>query len=477
MNCLRIKSLWISAFLVFSAYYSIPANAACDPAIDSLMGDYLNAYTTADVEGRGILLNQIRERVFSRASTPQYEQDLTCLDRYSAVNPEALFDLAKFLQYRWGHLYGASFMQERKSQKKMTVQAGMMLGLSALAVASFSNPKAVPLWFKMLRQALPMAGVSFGQRLASESGRASSSQGIRVAPPAQFMRLGMMEVAGESEGALDIQMEGFIKDWVSITAATGGTFASAELIASALQLMNRVSSVGKWNPWVLGGSLLLGFILEEGAEAAIDLKRTQAFRQKLLDARDQVWIARQRGDRGELYVAAAKFTQSAINLARYSNFEVLREMAKNQPDGNQLKKLKGRIPLDADFVSAWALRSNLEEGESSDLGFEGQRMKNGYLLASTHKIRSLEDQMAMTLDLASRKSIISDDTREALDSQQNRLSLEVVNGQIARYADPILLQSAAFLRGIRNEFVDGNAEFLESLVFGNVLQGHESRGG
>lgn len=251
-------------------------------------------------------------------SSAEYLACLHDIEARAVTEPAAALDLARALQLRWEVLYwtptarAAQLRAEERCRK-----GGLSVGALAWGIALWRRPQDVPKYFRYVRHFLPLAGWSAGHAVAA--GAPSS----RPEAPARVWRLPQVPNADEVEARQDTE---------ELLAMASGVTAGAlsyDVLAAipAVRAANLACTPLKIHPGVLLGSLVLGFVAEEGLKAAAASYEDWESQRVLDDGRRALAVALRRGDDFAAFRAAESVVEGTLRL-------VYGELRKARPDAS-----------------------------------------------------------------------------------------------------------------------------------------------
>lgn len=467
------------------------AMAVCDKQdhIKTLTHKYISSFQGASLLEKGVLSDRVQEAIFCQIDNSIYIDSLRYLDALAPIYPDEIHALAGKLQRKWEVKFGLSLIQSKQQIEVSSTKIGAIAGISALGIIAITKPNVLPSYFKYFRYFLPAAGAYAGYKSSDVT---RLILGVQVPPaPAQVMHLGIIDsglVADETEIANDV---------MKILTSAGAGLAAYELLSAV--------KIAKWariNPVALVGSLVVGWVVDDGVEFILDKRDLRKKRSDVRSALKSLYHAHEQNDDDALFVAADALVKSTflfayrlsqpVRMALSEYFITVAEMEKRYGQGTKSFEeaiaphngvLKERLekllesPIfeeDSKFLG-YEVRRLLKLGRFSEISILGQSAK---LMADSF-IRSFENWIVFE-ESATERCFAQDRKNELfkeflndIDRTQDALIAEEVRiGKMTEKPVRMLLQSAVTLRHISTQgksFISSHSEELLALILENNI--------
>ena len=325
-STLRKSRLLLGLIAWFAGVISPALAGAPFPKVDSeiveLSRQYVDAYRkeTRSKSGSRLLSTlystKIQTHLYSHIGSEQYINELTFLDSLGGADAQAIFDLARKLQFHWEARYAAGIGQraaQRKQSNDIGTKAGASVGMLALGVLLVKSPQNAPRYFRILRHLLPLAGAITGRQGGAAYSEHSLVAGDTPPAPAHIMRLGLASEGQESVYGDDQLYEDFIA--ISSGLAAGSMVTELWTVVRAARAINVAATPAKINPLVLAGSLVVGLAVEQGVRSGIENYQESELRQAIANDLAALDRSIREQDQAGVLLNGEKFKRSVVNLA------------------------------------------------------------------------------------------------------------------------------------------------------------------
>lgn len=343
-------------FAAFVGASSLPTRAqdqiqskTCFDAFSLELSAYIDSSRQNDPIGKVISEQKVKDTIFDPKALDAYEFRLKEIDALAEraekakdqITLNALIELSRDLQLRWLLSYADSFFNlEKQNQRasdqqfKLKAAIGIALTMALLKVKANKVP-ALLAWMRRLRSPVTIAMGSTSTLASDRSIQNNSSDTLMKIPeaPAEILRFGYRDLREDSKTqslSLISRDERLILLELAVDSAGWG--ASTAVAVAWARRVNTAATVTKWNPYVLGGTIVLGLatgqIIPQVAEAVDETRLQQRFSAALKD-----WNEKSRqGKRWHRWKAGRELSDSAIALHRFWAQKGIETLQKEQPE-------------------------------------------------------------------------------------------------------------------------------------------------
>ncbi len=458
---------------------------------------YVGAYERRQSLQRALFTSRIKNTLFENVQTGGYVEGLRYIDAQSTSHPEAIYDLAKSLQLHWEARYAMGMGLKRTERARTATKAGTVVGIVGLAASGillFFRPSAAPKYFRIWRHLMPLAGAAAGYgtgRALHELGWLDEDTPLA---PAHVMRLGI------NTDDYHYDDDTLVRDIVSLTAGVAATSMAISAYryirtgVKAVKYVNAAATPAKVHPLVLVGSIILGLIVEEGVEAAVDHYEHKGYKDRFTAQRDCMLQAYVNGEDERIYSCADGLVRTAMNLASYYNRSIneaiqeyagdVAEAAEDYGEGTprfqeKLDKLTRelsddirealddrafRIDLSYEGYLVRGFLKNRDEAAIDELGQRGRDLAAAYQRSFERWLSHRENEDRQSFADNQRNELFRYYMDQLDRAADERVAGTLRAGAIPFHANHMLLQAAALIRSLDKPYLEDQAEFLMSTI-------------
>jgi hypothetical protein len=487
----------------------------------SLVQDYISAYYSGNLKDSFDLTDHISGRVFAHAGSIEYVQELQYIDAQSSRTPEAINALAMALQYHWMALYSVQVTssqsgkilgldgstgsgdttgrttlgQRRAENDHQGAKIGLAVGVAVFSVIAFFKPQSVPKWLSLVRQLMPVIGVTAGAGIARLT-NGYLEKGIPLSP-AHIIRLGI------SLDDLYLDESTLTRDLAAYTVSAGVASTVYEIL-KAVQVISALNKGNplKINPLVLVLSTAASFAAEQTVIAGVESYQYGKLRDQIQGSLRQLDQGLATHDRVDVLKGAAMLVQTAINHYTFSDLrknEALNDFvtalsvaksdfgahAENDPRyiervneitqelGDRLETIRdSQDPFeDTQYAELKTLSALLVGGENACLaGYapgandaaveEAARMVEVFRGNYPNWLRATENERLASPG----ESTFHDYIQAQITMREKALAVQMRQGQISDHPRHVLLQAASVLRSSGQSFLKPQGDYLMTII-------------
>jgi hypothetical protein len=329
----RVSSLLLILFLlVITPSTSAASN---DPAeLQTLLSQYIKAHPKKEgIEAirKYELTQKIVNLVFDRLdpssenSVNQYADTLALIESLTDTYPAAVQDLAFALQNRWNIEYGRIFANislTESAKIKTASQIGFIAPAILVLLSLRKDPSKLPQLFRWFRYAIPLAStvaVHQGTEWMQKK-RYLLFKNIPMAPAHQ-LTLGEKDYKQQVQDRIDYDQLLNLSTGLLSYGLAGELSVAIGRTRFAITLIERLSLPGKWNPLVLGGTLVLGYLIETTIEGSLKSSTLNEAREAVQLAYQNLMLASSQNESTTFTRALHEFTGASKQLAFLLNIE------------------------------------------------------------------------------------------------------------------------------------------------------------
>jgi hypothetical protein len=458
--------------------------------LEQLLDDYVRAHRASSALRKSRATKRVREKVFAAIGTPCYVNALQQIDARARTNSAEIYELSRALQLHWEAQYAVGLGQRRTQRVERGTKIGAMIGMAALGAALFYRPSAAPRYFKIVRHLFPLAGVAGGNATAVALNQSGLMERNLPLAPAHVMRLGIQTDEFELDDA------GLTRELVTLTASIGAAGMAYDVLKAVrvFRAINVASTPIKVHPVALVGSLVVGFVVEEGVGAAAHRYEYNRLIERLQSDRANFEAAASRGDDAAALSHSERLVRSAAAIAAFLNapiHEAIRsfdaEVAEAQADhlpgsarleralreaSDDLREAIEEALADRPYDRNSAYETFLVLGylrnkdEASIQGLNTQSQDRAEIILSTFGsyIAAREQENHVCFDHSPREAYFQEFIAGFSQAEDRRLARQLRNGVIRKEAKHVLLMTLAALRSSGKDYLQDQVDFLSTLI-------------
>lgn len=385
MNLLRALGIALFA-LLGSEGYALECSSLPSESAPVLLDRYLESAKCARETGLRLPLllsmERLKRKIFC-SDQAEYLEGLLLVDSATRRDAEAIYDLARALQFQWELQHGEKLRADRNELTRRGAGLGFSAGVLLLGASLVLHPEQTPRAFAIFRHLLPLAGVEIGA--CAGDAWANFKQVRRDLPPspAELMSLGLgspFENGCHTDSVRELEL---------LTTSIGLTSIAATWLAAGqwFQVLNSTLGPLKANLVFLGISILAGFLVDEGVHQIAEYADTQNLRDRFyLTQRKLKKELRRIGERRDERIldAADAFVRAAVSLQTRLNKPVLDIVREATEDGDfEIQEKLSALAEDPEFRSIPDTAAHSKDRLSQERNVERFLLRCIELLQST----------------------------------------------------------------------------------------------